>query len=498
MNADSIVNRTIRIAEATNASIILLHDAGGKSRQPTVDALPHIIAYFKKRGCKFTTVADLMGKDKETVMPTIKTSWINSLNFFFAEATYWGSHVLFSFFIVGIFLSVGRMLVMAILAYLQKRKEPAALISTVQPAVSVIVPAYNEELNAVRTIQSLLLQNYPNLQIVFVDDGSTDDTYNKVTEYFKTTSNVLVVTKKNGGKATALNYGINISTSDYVVCIDADTQLKNDAVTELMKKFITTDTVMPVGAVAGNVKVGNEVNMITYWQSIEYITSQNFDRRAFDLLNCITVVPGAIGAFKKTAVIEAGGFTSDTLAEDCDLTMRLHRKGYQVHNCTTAISYTEAPETMKQFLKQRFRWSFGIMQSFWKHRDAVFNPRYKNFGMVAMPNILIFQIILPFLAPFADLILVLSLIAASMGIIPPSLGNIVLFYGVFTLIDVAGAAIAFSFEKEDYRKLLWIIPQRFVYRQLMYYILIKSFNRALKGELQGRYVLKRPIPVTLL
>lgn len=491
MNADSIVNRTIRIAEATNASIILLHDAGGKTRQPTVDALPRIIDYFKKRGCKFTTVADLMGKDKDAVMPPIKRSWINSLNFFFAEATYWSSHVLFSFFIVGIFLSVGRMVVMAILAYRQKRKEPAAAISTEQPRVSVIVPAYNEELNAVRTINSLLQQNYPDLQIVFVDDGSTDDTYNKVTAYFKDTPNVLVVTKKNGGKATALNYGINISTSGYVVCIDADTQLKHDAVTELMKKFITTDSIMPVAAVAGNVKVGNEVNMITHWQSIEYITSQNFDRRAFDLLNCITVVPGAIGAFKKSAVIEAGGFTSDTLAEDCDLTMRLHRKGYQVHNCTTAISYTEAPETMKQFLKQRFRWSFGVMQSFWKHRDAIFNPRYKNFGMIALPNILIFQIILPFLAPFADLILLISLIAAGIGIIPPSFTNIMLFYLVFTLVDVAGAAIAFSFEKEDYRKLLWIIPQRFVYRQLMYYILIKSFNRALKGELQGWGVLKR-------
>ncbi|MEP6711897.1 MAG: glycosyltransferase [Ferruginibacter sp.] len=491
MNSDSIVNRTIRIAEATNASIILLHDAGGKTRQPTIDALPRIIAYFKKRGCKFTTVADLMGKDKEAVMPTIKRSWINSLNFFFAEATYWGSHVLFSFFIVGIFLSVARMAIMAFLAYRQKRKEPGSAVSTEQPLVSVIVPAYNEELNAVRTIESLLQQNYPNLQVVFVDDGSTDDTYNKVTEYFKDVYNVLIVTKKNGGKATALNYGINISTSNYVVCIDADTQLKNDAVTELMKKFITTDSIMPVGAVAGNVKVGNEINMITHWQSIEYITSQNFDRRAFDLLNCITVVPGAIGAFKKTAIIEAGGFTSDTLAEDCDLTMRLHRKGYQVHNCTNAISYTEAPETMKQFLKQRFRWSFGVMQSFWKHRDAVFNPRYKNFGMVALPNILIFQIILPFLAPFADLILVISLIAAGMGIIPPSFSNIILFYLVFTVVDVAGAAIAFSFEKEDYRKLLWIVPQRFVYRQLMYYILIKSFNRALKGELQGWGVLKR-------
>jgi cellulose synthase/poly-beta-1,6-N-acetylglucosamine synthase-like glycosyltransferase len=243
--------------------------------------------------------------------------------------------------------------------------------------------------------------------------------------------------------------------------------------------------------VAGNVKVGNEVNMITKWQSIEYITSQNFDRRAFDLLDCITVVPGAIGAFRKAAVIEAGGLTSDTLAEDCDLTMRLHRIGYEVRNCNDAISYTEAPETMRQFMKQRFRWSFGVMQCFWKHRDAVFNPKYKNFGMIAMPNILVFQMILPFLAPLADLILVLSLIAAGFGIIPASISHIVIYYLIFTLVDVAGAALAFAFEKEDYKKLIWMIPQRLVYRQLMYYIIIKSFSKAIKGELQGWGVLKR-------
>jgi cellulose synthase/poly-beta-1,6-N-acetylglucosamine synthase-like glycosyltransferase/spore germination protein YaaH/peptidoglycan/xylan/chitin deacetylase (PgdA/CDA1 family) len=491
MNADSIVNRTIRQAEATNASIILLHDAGGETRQPTVDALPRIIEYFKKRGCKFTTVADLVGKDKDTIMPPVKRSWINSLNFFFAEATYWSSQILFAFFIVGIFLSVARMVIMAVLAAIQKRREPLAPVSLEQPSVSVIVPAYNEQINAVRTIQSLLQQDYPNLQVVFVDDGSTDKTFDTVTEAFKDAPNVQVVTKKNGGKATALNYGINICTSDYVVCIDADTQLKSDAVSELMKKFVSTDSITPVGAVAGNVKVGNEINMITHWQSIEYITSQNFDRRAFDLLNCITVVPGAIGAFKKAAVNEAGGFTSDTLAEDCDLTMRLHRKGYQVRNCTSAISYTEAPETMKQFLKQRFRWSFGVIQCFWKHRDALFNPRYKNFGLVALPNILLFQVILPFLAPFADLILIISLIMAGAGIIPPSFNNIIIFYVIFSLVDIAGAAIAFSFEKERYYKLFWMIPQRFVYRQLMYYILIKSFNKALKGELQGWGVLKR-------
>lgn len=487
MNADSIVNRTIRLAESTDANIILLHDAGGESRQATVDALPRIIDYFKKRGCKFTTVADLMGKTKDDVMPPVKRSWINSLNFFIAEASYWTGHFVFALFIIGIVLSVGRMAAMGILASVQKKKEKNAAISAAQPLVSIIVPAYNEEINACRTVNSLLQQDYPNLRIVFVDDGSTDNTWKKVADTFIENSRVQVHTKPNGGKASALNYGINIADSDFVVCIDADTQLKTDAVSQLMKKF--TDGT--VGAVAGNVKVGNEVNLITRWQSIEYITSQNFDRRAFGLLNCITVVPGAIGAFRKDAVIRSGAFTTDTLAEDCDLTMRLHRNGYKVKNCNEAISYTEAPETMKQFMKQRFRWSFGIMQSFWKHRDAVFNPKYKNFGMVALPNILIFQMILPFLAPLADFILLFSLLAAGFGLIQSDINHIILYYFIFTLVDMAGAALAFAFEKEDYKKLLWMIPQRLVYRQLMYYILFKSFNKALKGELQGWGILKR-------
>lgn len=487
MNADSIVNRTIRYAEANDASVILMHDAGGKTRQPTIDALPRIIDYFKKRGCRFTTVADLMGKTKDDVMPAIQMDWKNKFNFYFVEFSYWAGQFLFSLFIIGIILSISRMILMASIAFIQKRREKKMAISFAQPGVTVIIPAYNEEVDAVRTVESLLQQDYPNLKIIFVDDGSKDNTYEKVKNHFENVPAVQVITKPNGGKATALNFGINIATDDYVVCIDADTQLKTDAITELMKKFNNEK----VAAVAGNVKVGNEVNMITNWQSIEYITSQNFDRRAFDLLNCITVVPGAIGAFLKSAVIEAGGFTSDTLAEDCDLTMRLHRKGYQVRNSNSAISYTEAPETMNQFLKQRFRWSFGVMQSFWKHRDAAFNPKYKNFGMVALPNILIYQILLPCLAPLADFILIISLIAAGFGIIPSSLMDIITFYLVFTFVDVLGAAIAFTFEKADYWKLLWLIPQRFIYRQLMYYILIKSFNRALKGELQGWGILVR-------
>ena len=126
-----------------------------------------------------------------------------------------------------------------------------------------------------------------------------------------------------------------------------------------------------VGAVAGNVKVGNQVNLLTKWQAIEYISSQNFDRKAFAYLNAITVVPGAIGAFRKKAIEEAGGFTTDTLAEDCDLTIRILRCGYIVENDNSAIAMTEAPETLKQFFKQRFRWSYGVMQTFWKNRDAL-------------------------------------------------------------------------------------------------------------------------------
>lgn len=500
-NADSIVARTIRLAESGNGNIILLHDAGGESRQATVEALPRIIKYFKDKGCQFTTVADLMGKTKDQVMPPVKKDWEIIFEYGVLEVVYWMGKIIFSLFLVGIFLSIGRMVLMALLAWLQKRREskelrsfPMGLVSPA-PLVSIIVPAFNEEVNSIRTIESLLQQDYPNMQVVFVDDGSKDNTFSIVQQQFAGNEKVKVYTKANGGKASALNTGIEYAEGDYIVCIDADTQLKKDALSLLMRKFFVLNERdgkhQVVGAVAGNVKVGNEINMITKWQSIEYITSQNFDRRAFDYLNCITVIPGALGGFRKDAVMKSGGFTSDTLAEDCDLTMRLHRNGYIIRNCNDAISYTEAPETMRQFMKQRFRWSFGVIQCFWKHRDAVFNPRYKNFGMIALPHILIFQMILPFLAPLADLVLLVSLLSAALNIIPISAGHILLYYLIFSLVDMAGAALAFAYEKEDYKKLLWMIPQRFIYRQLMYYILFKSFNKALKGELQGWGALKR-------
>ena len=487
--ADSIVKRTIEQYNANpDKGIILLHDAGG-NRQETVKALPRIIKYFKDKNIQFITVAQLLGKSKNELMPKVNNKLIN-FDFLIFDFAYWFMRFISAVFWVAIIIGFLRIFLITALVFIKKKKDSGITIINSKPknqffpAVSIIVPAYNEELNAAKTIDNLLQQDYPNFEIIFIDDGSKDHTFQKIVNLFSSNKKVKIYTKPNGGKASALNFGIAQTITNFVICIDADTQLKSDAITHLMLKF--TDQ---VGAVAGNVKVGNESTMLTKWQSIEYITSQNFDRRAFDLINGITVVPGAIGAFRKEAIEKAGGFTTDTLAEDCDLTIRILRNGYLVVNCVEAIAVTEAPETLKEFMKQRFRWSYGVMQSFWKNRDACFNPKYKGLGIVSLPNILIFQIILPIFAPLADLFLIISLFWNHSN--PSSLNKILIFYLVFMLVDALISIIAFLFEKENLSKLLWLIPQRFVYRQLMYIILFKALREAVKGESKGWGILKR-------
>ncbi|MCW3116591.1 MAG: glycosyltransferase, partial [Chitinophagaceae bacterium] len=490
MNADTIYNRVVRDYEKNpEKGIILLHDAGG-DREATVQALPRIIHYFNAKGIKFTTVADILHLTKDDVMPPVHDEMIN-LNGWVSVFVYWAGKFLFEAFWMAVLLGLGRIFLMGAMAIIQfKRSKGKKIVQNAgdsgHPKVSIIVPAFNEEINAVKTVRNLLLQDYPGIEIIFVDDGSSDATYEVVANAFKGNDKVRVVTKANGGKASALNVGISHAESEFVICIDADTQLMTDAVRLMMQYFFSREN---VGAVAGNVKVGNNKNILTKWQSIEYTTAQNFDRRAFDLINAITVVPGAIGAFRKSAIVEAGGFATDTLAEDCDLTIRILRNGYIVRNCPEAIAVTEAPETLRQFMKQRFRWSYGIMQSFWKNRDACFNPRYKGLGMVALPNILLFQIIMPLFGPFADLMFFLGLFINRNN--PSSEQKILLFYIIFLLVDAAVSIIAFVFEKEKLYKLVWLIPQRFVYRLLMYVVLFRSIRKAIKGETQGWGILKR-------
>jgi len=486
VTADSILARTIKQKDA--GSMLLLHDAGGDTREETVKALPEIIHYFKSHGYKFTTIADVLHRSKADLMPPIKddanSGILGSLYNLLIQFYFYGNWFLIYLFLSAIFLAVGRIVLIGILAsrqYTEDKKLNKIIIDhSSLPPVSIIVPGYNEEVTAIKTIQSLLKTQYPLFEIIFVDDGSKDKTFEMVNTAYGHHPLVQVLTKPNGGKASALNFGIAQAQYDFVVCIDADTQLKDDAVYQMMAYFTDDE----IGAVAGTVKVGNENNMITRWQSIEYITAQNMDRRAFDLINSITVVPGAIGAFRKSAIAKAGGFTYDTLAEDCDLTMRILKQGYVVKNCDEAIAYTEAPETLNGLLKQRFRWSFGVMQSFWKNKDALFNKKYKYFGMVGMPNILIFQIILPLFSPLADLFMII-------GLFSDKPGRIIAYYVGFVCIDFVVAILAFWMQKEDYKKLVYIIPQRFIWRQLMYYVLFKSIRKALKGELSGWGVLKR-------
>ena len=496
ITADQIFDQVVK--EQNNGSVILLHDAGG-NREATVAALPRIIHYFKQRGYRFITVSELMHKPKAELMPALANDRDRQLaqaNWVTVQGLYFFEHGLYTLLLLGILLTVGRQVLIAGLAWRQYRRtrvreaaEPTPPVEAdgAWPRLSIIVPAYNEEVNAVRSLESLLRLDYPDFEIVFVDDGSKDATHELVAVAFAGHPQVRVLTKPNGGKASALNYGIAHAESEFMVCIDADTQLDPAALRQLMGHF---DSPL-VGAVAGNVKVGNERNLLTRWQAIEYITSQNFDRRAFELLGCITVVPGAIGAFRREALRLAGGFTTDTLAEDCDLTIRLQRVGFTIGYAPRAVAVTEAPETVDMFLKQRFRWSFGIMQSFWKHRYLCFNPRYGTLGLVAFPNLLVFQLILPFLNPIADVLMLYSLFTGQGG---PVLG----YYLAFLAVDVAAAALAFGFEGERRSRLWWLLPQRFAYRQLMYVVLVRSVLRAVKGELQSWGVLQRTGNVTAL
>lgn len=491
ITANSIFLRVVKAVEEKRGNIILLHDAGGKTREETVKALPMIIKYFQKKGYTFTNLPILLNKSKEQLMPKVPKGsgyYIMKSNLALAELTYWIGNFLTALFIIFIILGIGRLIFMMVLTARERRKNGTNLFDVKSlenaPLVSIIVPAYNEEVNAVSSLNNLLKQDYPNFNIIFVDDGSKDETYKRVCDALSQNDKVKIHTKPNGGKASALNYGIQQTKAEYVVCIDADTKLYPNAVSLMMMHFLDNKTNRNVGAVAGNVKVGNQINLLTKWQAIEYITSQNFDRMAYANINAITVVPGAIGAFRKAAIDDAGGFTTDTLAEDCDLTIRILKADYTIENENNAIAMTEAPEKTKQFIKQRTRWTFGVMQTFWKHRDTLLDKKYKGLGIWAMPNILIFQFIIPFFSPLADIFMLI-------GIFSGNAAKIGIYYLLFMLVDISISVVAFIFEKEKVSKLIWIIPQRFCYRWIMYVVLFKSFKKAIKGELQTWGVLKR-------
>lgn len=488
----NIVNNVIEGAKAGDGNIVLLHDSGG-DRSQTVAALPKIIEELQKNGFQLVTVSELVGVTQEAIMPTVAgnervVSDFSQVAFIFVS---WLLFLLSVAFTAGIFLGIARFLFITILAIEQKIRSWHAgyLVSReFHPKVSVVIPAYNEEKVIVRTVNSILASDYPNLDVILVDDGSTDKTYQKAAEVFFDNSKVRLYSKPNGGKSRALNYGIARSKSEIIVTLDADTIFRPDTISKLVRNFDNPK----VGAVAGNAKVGNRLNILTYWQALEYITSQNLDRRAFTVMNCITVVPGSVGAWRKKAVLQAGGFSNRTLAEDADLTFYIIRLGYKVVYEDGAVAYTEAPDTVKGFIKQRFRWMYGTLQTAWRHKEAINCPGCRALGFFAIPNIFIFQIFFPLISPFMDLTILVSLAwvfwqkyhhpldySASFAF-----QKLLYFYLFFLLVDFITAAIAFILErKEDWTLLFWMFLQRFFYRQLMYYVAIKVTLAVIKGKM---------------
>lgn len=506
--ADQIVQKTVDKAMDTNpetrGQVVLLHDSGG-DRAATIEALPRMIHELRARGFKFVLVSDLGGWTRDQVMPPLPPSQsvytrTDALAFLFLSTGGW---LLQWVFIIGIVLGLGRLGVIGALAFAQwvrsRHRERHHLGEQYEPFVSIIVPAYNEERVIEATIRSLLNSDYENFEIIVVDDGSQDRTSEVVREHFGDQPLVRLFTAANAGKASALNLGLRHATGDVIVALDADTQFPGETIRALARRFVDPQ----IGAVAGNAKVGNRINIVTRWQALEYITSQNMDRRAFASLNCITVVPGSVGAWRRELIERCGGFSSETLAEDQDLTLRIRKLGYKIGYEESAVGWTEAPHSLRMLARQRFRWAYGTLQCLWKHRDTLFRPRYGALGFVAMPNVWIFQIIFPLISPVMDLILIYTLISALLDRLQQPVGysftnlrQVLFYYALFLAVDWSAACFAFVLEhKERWSLLWWLFLQRFCYRQVMYYVMVKSVTTAVRGAVVGWGKLERKATV---
>ena len=488
------------VSNRDEGSIVLLHDAGG-ARDNTIAALPQIITQLRSMGYTFVSVNDLIGRPKEQLMPRVqgKDTLLVGADRYIFFVTYGVQRTLTTLFTLSIILGMSRVALFVGLALVQRVREKRRVFPPdFTPSVSVIIAAYNEEKVIVRTVQALLAGDYPNLQILVVDDGSKDQTSEVVTDAFAGNPRVQLIRKANGGKSSALNRGLLDATGEIVVSLDADTLFAPDTVRKLARHFSDAR----VGAVSGNVRVGNVSDfgawfrsfggqglpipkrlwraaqgfLLTRWQSLEYITSQNFDRRGYDLMNCITVVPGAVGALRRQSVIDVGGYTHDTLAEDTDLTWKLRRAGWRIVNDNSAMAYTEAPESLRNLAKQRFRWAYGTLQCLWKHRLALGHDG--AFGWLALPSLWVYQILFPAISPFMDVMVIYSLFAGNFA-------RVLNFYLLMFGVEFLAALVAVRMDRADMRLLPWLFFQRFIYRQMMYYVILKALFTALRGGAVG-------------
>jgi cellulose synthase/poly-beta-1,6-N-acetylglucosamine synthase-like glycosyltransferase/peptidoglycan/xylan/chitin deacetylase (PgdA/CDA1 family)/spore germination protein YaaH len=502
--ASTIVERVMREVSSNaggeSHNIVLLHDGGG-NRAQTVAALPQLIARLQADGYRIVTTAKLAGLSRDAVMPRVsgpdRLSAQADLTAFTAIAAL--VVTLKWLFFLAIALGVFRAVGLAVLAVTAPRREPPPPLDPT-PLVTVIIPAFNEARVIADSIRRILDSDYPALDVIVADDGSRDATSAVVRDQFGASPQVRLLTLSNGGKAAALNRALSYARGEIVVALDADTQFERATIGQLVRWFANPR----IGAVAGNAKVGNRVNLVTRWQAIEYIVAQNLERRALARFDAITVVPGAVGAWRRAALDAVGGYPEDTLAEDQDLTIAVQRAGWKVAYDPQAVAWTEAPETMRSLARQRFRWSYGTLQCLWKHRAVLARGRPGGLAFVGMPQAWLFQILFAVISPAIDLALVGSVIATVLRAFQHGWAQAqtdVIRMGAYWLgfctVDLLCGLIAFRLDTREQRFTpVRLLLQRFVYRQMMYGVVIRAVSAAGGGLAIGWGKLERSGRVT--
>jgi cellulose synthase/poly-beta-1,6-N-acetylglucosamine synthase-like glycosyltransferase len=483
------VTTAVTAAQRNEGGIIMMHDSGG-DRTQTVTALDQILNRLQGEGYRATTLSRALRLPAADVPASGTEKLVGGTLVTAQRFAGWLTATLQVLFLVAGVLCVVRLVFLVGFAQIhvrrvrrdrRRRARPWLAAGRPPPPVSVIVPAYNEEAGIAATVVSLLDNDYPApVEILVVDDGSTDRTAEIVHRLIAEgrggllsdgTPAVQLISKPNGGKPSALNVGIAHARAAVLVLVDGDTVFQRDTIGQLVGPLADPT----VGAVSGNTKVANRKGILGRWQHIEYVIGFNLDRRMFDVLQCMPTIPGAIGAFRRQALAAVGGVSDDTLAEDTDLTMAICRSGWRVVYEETALAWTEAPATLRQLWRQRYRWCYGTLQAMWKHRRSVAEGgRSGRFGRRCLTYLWIFQVALPLIAPAVDLFAVYGLI-----FLDPT--AMVETWALFVGVQVLCGAYALRLDHEPVRP-LWTLPaQQVVYRQLMYLVVIQSLVTAVLG-----------------
>ena len=458
-------------AETGNPVVLLMHDGGG-DREKTIQALPSIINFYKSKGYRFAKLSDLVAQPT-MVQPGVfedVSSNVAILSYEFLRKIPLILNPIFLFGLAFTLVYSSSVILLSLLELFRSNRLKRTLRKNYWPAVTVLVPAYNEEKVIGKTIKSILASDYPNFKILVIDDGSTDNTLT-IAKSFETDTRVRVLHKENGGKFSALNFGLQHVQTEVYIAIDADTQVVPNTISNLARFF----QVRKIGAVAGNVKVGNRKNLLGSLQSIEYIMSLNLERNAYSFLNSILVVPGALGAWRTKAVQAVGGYLGNTLTEDAELTLRILREGFRLVYDKDSVAYTEAPATPTQLIKQRFRWTFGIFQTLFSHKDLIFKKKHSFLGFIVLPFTIFVQVPIMLLTPLMDILAFYYIFFIS--------AKMVATYLIFYLaIRTFLAVVAFGVSKESPWPLIFMPFQRIYYQPILYVALYQSVILAFRGS----------------